>query len=155
MCTKAQKTLFVMNLKANEIFTVDKWSVSDNVLRVQNDEYLPTEFVWFYSREDAEQFLNEKKNFNFVELEYFTEYGTTIYCSTDEEVVYLYYGTPVAHCENCDRLLVDDEIHYMDNDQRSEVCEDCFENCDSCSLCGRVMDEEDICHYDGYCSDCY
>ena len=78
-----------------------------------------------------------------------------IYCNTDEEVVYLYYGTPVAFCENCDRLLVDDEIHYMDNDQRSEVCEDCFENCDCCSLCGRVMDEEDIRHYDGYCSDCY
>ena len=68
MCTKTQKTLFVMNLKTNEIFTVDNWSISDNVLRVQNGEYLPTEFVWFYSREDAEQFLNEKKNFNFVEL---------------------------------------------------------------------------------------
>lgn len=155
MCTKTQKTLFVMNLKTNEIFTVDNWSISDNVLRVQYGEYLPTEFVWFYSREDAEQFLNEKKNFNFVELEYFTEYGTMIYCDTDEDVVYLYYGTPVAHCENCDRLLVDDEIHYMDNDQRSEVCEDCFEKCDWCSLCGRVMDEEDIRHYDGYCSDCY
>lgn len=45
MCTKAQKNLFVMNLKTNEIFTVDNWSVSDNVLRVQNNEYLPTELL--------------------------------------------------------------------------------------------------------------
>lgn len=155
MCIQGQQKLFVMNLMTDEIFTVDDWSVSDNVLKAQNQEYIPTEFVWFYSKEDAEQFINEKKNFNFIELVFFTKYGTMIYCNTDEEVVYLYYGTPVAFCENCDRLLIDDDIHYMDNDQRSEVCEDCFENCDTCSLCGRVMDEDDIRHYDGYCSDCY
>ena len=154
MCVK-QKTIFVMNLKTNEIFTVDNWSVSDNVLRVRNDEYLPTEFVWFYSREDAEKFIKEKKNFNRVEVHNFTEYGTTVRFEKDDKVTYRYYGTPIAWCEHCDRFLVDDEIHYMNNDQRSEVCEDCYENCEWCGICGRVIDEEEASRYDGYCSNCY
>ena len=35
MCIKGQQKLFVMNMKTNEIFTVDNWSVSDNVLKAQ------------------------------------------------------------------------------------------------------------------------
>lgn len=162
MCKK-QKTLFLVNFKnPNEIMTVDNWVENDNELYVfasdtgiYQDKYLATEYAWFYSLEYAQQVIEDMKKFSYVELENFTEYGTTIYFNNDEEVIYLYYGTPVAHCEYCDRFLVKDEIHYMDNDDRDEVCADCFEKCDWCSLCGRVMDEEDIQHYDGYCSDCY
>ena len=153
------ETMYVLNAKQpDEIITVEATFVNDVQCVTNKETYAYPEHVWFRNEDDAKKFLKyaQKSDFDYAEMDNITELGTMVIINfRDSSFKFKYYGVPFDYCEHCDEMLVGDDIKHMDNDKKSPVCQSCLESCTYCSLCQRVISEEEASRYDGYCDDCY
>lgn len=142
-----------------QIIEVEATLVNDTHCVTNDKTYRYPDYVWFRKETDAKDFLKdvqELSEYSYAEMDNITELGTMLIINfNDSSFKFKYYGIPSEFCEHCDEYLVGDDIKHMDNDKKSPVCQSCLESCTYCSLCQRVISEEEASRYDGYCDDCY
>lgn len=153
--------MYVVDVKnPTEIMSFKNGFELDGILNTYNDEndwyeFKSTEYVWFYTLEQAQEFVNDvenRENYNGAQVDNFTDYGTyVLFLSDTSDDDYKYYGTPVEDCDVCGLELIGDEIHTID-DTDIHVCKYCEEKVDFCASCGCLVTTS---MYDGYCYDCY